>query len=183
MELQQRFALPLGNEPRQLSVGVAGQVRELPELLGLFVQPVNRQQREELLNRPAVGGGAKDRQVGVERRGQCGLEVAQFLGDRLIARQFLGDGLGAGPGELFGYGAFRKAEVAQAEGVQRVVFEFERVVPGLLQLREIAIALPIDGINFREGLAQVADRERFLALGGWAATGHGALAEHVEHQH
>ena len=56
MQFQQGFGLSLADETRQFAVGIAGEVCKMTESGGLFVEPVDRHQREELLNRPGVRG-------------------------------------------------------------------------------------------------------------------------------
>ena len=65
MEFQQRFAAAIGDEAVEAAVGIACEIGEVAEFGGAFPQPMQGHQREELLDRPGVRGGAENREIGV----------------------------------------------------------------------------------------------------------------------
>ena len=111
---------------------------------------MDRHHREELINGPGVWGRAKDRKVGVVGACQGCLQIAKVLGHP-CGGQLAGNGPAAGPIQLFGATAVPKAQVTKPKGRMGIVFEFARVIPGLLQ---------VFGADARKGVAQVAHDQR-----------------------
>ena len=73
VQFQKGFIGPTVDEARQLAVGIAGEVGELPKLAGAFIEAMDRHHRKQLIDRPGIRCGAEDREVGVIGPGQCAL--------------------------------------------------------------------------------------------------------------
>ncbi len=138
---------------------------------------MQRHDREQLVDRPAVRQRLEHREVAEVDVGQDRLEVLELLRDLAeLARQVAH--LRAGrPVQPLGEAPHLDRQVAEAEHLQRLFARLLRVVPALDQA-PLADRLP--------GVVEVRDRRRQAAVAG--SLGHAEAveargAERVEHQH
>ena len=134
------------NEAADLSVGVAGDVDEDRVDRGFLLEPVQRGDREELLERPVVEQRLEDGEIAHVLVGEVLLQVVQLLGLVALLRAGLVDLLADLPEDGLGGGAIFDVEVAEVEKrnrllllLDRIVIAFEAAEPGLVLQQDLQV--------------------------------------------
>ena len=109
-------ALPPADEAVDLAVRVAGHVLQRAAPRRLLVQPVDRHDREELVDRPGVGQRLEEREVAEVAVGEDHVELGEdvLVLLRVLGRE-LGDAVHDGEVEALHGGAVAEAEHAAVE--------------------------------------------------------------------
>src|SRR5688572_9957630 len=177
VHLERALGLALGDEAVDLAVRVAGDVGEHGAARRPLVEPVQRHDREQLVDGPAVRQRLEHRHVAEIDVGKDRLEVLELLRRAAeLARQV--PDLGAGrPVEPLGEAAHLDRQVADAEHLLGLLAGLLGVVPALHQ------AALADG---RVRVVEVLDRLRQAAPArplGHAEQVEARGAEHIEQEH
>src|SRR5690606_19732496 len=122
------------DEAVDLPVAVAGEVRDGGADGRLLVEPVDRHDREELLDRPHVGRRLEDREVAVVDVGHDVLEVLDLLGDAAQPAAVGHDLLATMPEDTLGLRALAERQIAKLEEALRLLLALYGVVVALLQV-------------------------------------------------
>ena len=153
---EQRFAnVAAVDEPVDLPVRIAGHVGHHGMVQRLFVEPVNRHDREELLDGPTVGHRLEQREVAEVRFAEQRVEVLQFLGHVFRLLEQPGDLAADRPEKVFRLAALFQRQVTAIKQPHRHVERLLRVVIAFEQVADRQIAV---------GVAE--DLERLLDLAG-----------------
>ena len=131
------------DEAADLSVGVAGDVDQDGVDRRLLVEPVERRDREELLQGPVVEERLEDREIAHVLVGEERRQVVELLGLVAGLLALLGDLLADLPEDLLGRRAVLEVEVAQVEERKRLVLLLEGVVEAL-EAAELRLVLQQD---------------------------------------
>ena len=134
MQRQRALHVAAVDELIHLAVGIARDIAQHRVLRGLFFQPMNRHDREQLLDRPAVRHALEQREIAEVGIGKHRVEAFQFFGKEIeFARQLLN--LAADrPVEILRNAALLERQIAEAEQIQRRIERLLRVVIGLQQI-------------------------------------------------
>ena len=134
MQRQCPFYVAAVDELIHLAIGIARNVAQYRVLGGFLVQPVNRHDREQLLDRPAVGHALEEREIAEVCVRKHGVESFEFFGEEIeFPRQLLN--LAANrPEEILGDATLVERQITQAEQVQRGIERLLCVVIGLEQI-------------------------------------------------
>ena len=111
------------------AVRVAGDVLQGCRARGLFVEPRDGHDGEELVDAPGVGHGLEEREVAEIFIRHRLVEVAQFVGHVLLVVHEVGDFVRDAPIEAFDVRAGFKVDDAVAEEIKRFVADILRIVP------------------------------------------------------
>ena len=109
--------------------------------VGDLVEAVDRHDREELLDRPAIGHRLEDREVAEVGVRQQRLQALQLLGHVIQLADDAQELAADGPEEPLGQGAVLDGQVAEVEQAQRLVHRLDGVVVALqdVLLRQVAV--------------------------------------------
>ena len=156
-----------------LAVGIAGDVAQHAHPVRPLVQPMDRHDREELLDRPAVGHRLKEREVAEIGVGQRLVEALEVFGQLVQRLGELPELHADRPIQVLGERALLERQIAAREQVHRHV---ERLLGVVVALQRVA------GGQAVVGLDQVDQRLFHLGRRG---LGHVLVAKlgHVEHVH
>ena len=105
MELKEVLHVLDVDEAVDLAVGITSDVDERGINGGLFIQPMNWRDREELLERPVIEEGLKDGKIADVLIGEHLFELMQFLWHVTLGLRGPGDAFANLPEDLFGGGA------------------------------------------------------------------------------
>src|SRR5271169_5091461 len=119
------------DELLDLAVRVARDVGERPVLRGSLAQAVDREDREELVDRPDVRQGLEDRHVHDVLVGQHDLELLELLGDVLERVEMPPDPVADVPVEDLALAPVLERDVAEIEEREKLLLVLERVVVAL----------------------------------------------------
>ena len=134
MQRERALHVAAVDELIHLAVGIAGDVAQHATARGLLVQPVNRHDREQLLDGPAIGHALEQREIAEIGVGEHAVQALQLFG-KIV--QLLGHPLDAPadrPIQCFRQAALLERQIAQAEQVQRGIERLLRVVKALQQI-------------------------------------------------
>ena len=116
---------------RYLAVAVAGDVLQGGAASGLFLQPGDRHDGEELVDAPRVGHRLEEREVAEVLVGHLLVELAQLVGDMLLVVCQLGHFMADGPVERLNLRTCLEVDDAVAEEVERLLANVLGIVPVL----------------------------------------------------
>jgi hypothetical protein len=116
------------DELLDLAVRVAGDVGERRDLARLLAQPVDREDREELVDRPRIGDRLEDREIDDVLVGELALEVLELLRDLLQALEVATNPVAGVPEEDLPLRAVLQRDVAEVEEGEELLLVLERVV-------------------------------------------------------
>ena len=115
VKFQHLFHVLEVDELVDVAVRIAGYVNERRVIGRLFVQPVNRHDREELIDRPVVGHRAKDREVAQVLRRKNLLQVVELFFLQLGGLGELRRARADFPEQHFAFGAVFEADQPEVE--------------------------------------------------------------------
>ncbi len=119
MQQQRAFDVPPIDEVVDLAVRVARDVGQHRRAGGPLVEPVNRHDRKQLIDRPAVRQRLEHGEIAEVRVAQQAIELRQFLRHIIHGVHHPADLAGDGPEQVLGQGALFQRQVAGAEQIDR----------------------------------------------------------------
>ena len=102
--------------------------------------------------------------------------------DGCVGRETFVDGAGAAPGELLSHGPFFQSDVPETEGRQRVIPEFDCIVPRFLEPTHLGVCFLLHAADVGQRFAQIAYGQGFVVLAGRLVFGGSTTTQHVKHQ-
>src|SRR6185437_5784307 len=102
VQLQGPFYIAQRDESVDLAVRIAGDVRQHAGASGALLQAVNRHDREQLIDRPAVGERLKNREVAKIGIRKDGLEILELLRQPVELAAGIADAGARGPVQPLG---------------------------------------------------------------------------------
>ena len=117
--------------------------------VGGRIQPVNRHDREELLDRPAVGTRLEQREIAEVRVRHRVVEALQVLRHVVHLRDELAQLHEDGPIQVLGLAALLERQVAAGEQVERHVERLLRVVIALERVADRKVRVGLEEIDDR----------------------------------
>src|SRR5688572_14747902 len=126
VHLERALDVALGHEAVDLAVRVAGDVGEHRAAGGTLVEPVQRHDREQLVDRPAVRQGLEHRQVAKIDVGQDRLEVLELFGHLAELARQVPDLCAGCPVKPLGQASHLDRKVPEAEHLQRLLARLDR---------------------------------------------------------
>ena len=142
------------------AVGVAGDVREPRAHRWLFVEAMNRHEREQVVHGPNVGSRLEQREVAVIDCTHELFDGVELFGHVLQAAHRLANFLAAAPKQMLGARQIANPEVAKLEKAPGFLECLLRVVPRLLDVLRLdplpgLVELVEDAMVIRRGLGRV----------------------------
>ena len=151
VQLEHALHVAAVDEAVDLAVGVAGDVGQHAAAVGLFVQPVDRHDREELVDRPGVGHRLEDRVVAEVRVGEHRLQALELVGDVVELADDVQDLRADAEEQPLGQAAVLERAVAEAEQVQHRVLADLGVVVVLHEVLLVHAAVGVEQVHDRRG--------------------------------
>ena len=139
-EFDQIFGFAGIDEPIDLSVAVASQIRKDAASGRLLIEAVDGHHREELFDRPVIRRALEDRKIAVVGICEPVFEIGEILGHLGQLSEKPEDLLAALREQVFDLSLASQVEVAQRKHRRRFFFEQQRVVVGLLDVFDRGIA-------------------------------------------
>ena len=137
MQRQRALYIAAVDELVHLAVGIASDIPQHRVATGLLVQPVNRHDGKQLLDRPAVRHALEQREVAEVRVRQHGVQAFQFFRKEIQFARHLLHLAADGPEEVLRNAALIERQIAEAEQIQRGIERLLRIVIGLQQIARI----------------------------------------------
>ena len=149
----------------------------------LLAQPVDRHDREQLVDGPAVRQRLEDREIAEIGVRQDVLQVLELLGKLLEPAAHVADARAARPVEPLGQAAELERQQAEIEHLQRLLARGQRIVIALDQPPLVDVAVGVEQVahRLRQRAARRRTRRRSRAVDPEAIERR--AAEHVEDQH
>src|SRR5690606_35541659 len=156
------------DEVLDFSIRVAGDVREDGAARRFLDEPVDRHHREEVIDRPGIGEGLKNREITEICVGERARQPLELLGNLIQLARELVDLVQQAPEDVFGEHALAQGQVPQVEELEALLLELDGVVVRLLEVLARDLVVGVEEVaHYGRGIVrELVGHRSALELGG-----------------